>query len=214
MTKSIQKALIFTGGYCHAENLSRHHFVSDLIIAADAGRLLAEKCGVTPDLIVGDFDSSSIPSPDSATEILRVPAEKDETDTMLACRIAMERGATDLLILGGTGGRADHSLSNFFLLEHLRNLGAAARLFDGDNRLRILRNETITLPQEGFRYFSLFALDDAIVSLSGCKYPLSNAPLIRSMPYAVSNEFTEAAAIITVSGGDVFLVESEMHKLS
>lgn len=212
MNDSIQKALIFTGGFCHVENLIGRQLHGDYIIAADAGRFLAERCGIVPDLIVGDFDSSPLPAEATHPQILRVPAEKDETDTMLACRIAMEKGATQLLILGGTGGRIDHSLSNIFLLEYLREHGVSAVLFDGDNRVQLLQNETVHLAADGFRYFSLFALDDATVTETGCKYPLQNARLTRAYPYALSNEISEKEAIISVRGGCVLLIESDPHQ--
>lgn len=208
MAEKIRTAVIFTGGFCRTEKLTPDDTAADLIIAADAGRITAEKCGITPHIIAGDFDSSACPA-HSGAEIIRVPAEKDDTDTMLACELAIARGARRLTILGGTGGRIDHSLSNLFLLENLRRRGVSAVLCDGENRVRILWAESLTLPRSSYRYFSLLALDDAAVTLRGCKYPLENAPLARAVPYAVSNEITADAAEITVLRGPVFLIESE-----
>jgi len=208
MDKRIRTAVIFTGGHCRCEYLSPEDLSADLIIAADAGRLTAEKCGVRPHIIAGDFDSSACPDADGA-EIIRVPAEKDDTDTMLACELAIARGARKLRIIGGTGGRIDHSLSNLFMLENLRRRGLHAMLCDGENCARVLWGESVTLPRSTYRYFSLFALDDAFVTLRGCKYPLTDAPLSRALPYAVSNEITADAAEITVIRGPVILIESD-----
>ncbi len=205
---SVKRAVIFTGGFCSFSHLSSDDFNGDLIIAADAGRITAEMCGVHPGIIVGDFDSSPIPAHTTA-EIIRVPAEKDDTDTMLACRIAIERGATELYVIGGTGGRLDHTLSNVFFLEALHERGVRTVLTDGVNRLHLLKDETVALSSSRFTYFSLFALDSAHVTLEGCKYPLDNALLSRDNPYAVSNEITTAKATISVSGGAVLLVESD-----
>ena len=207
MDKSPITAVIFTGGHCDTALLSEDDIRGDILIAADAGRLTAEKCGAKPDLIAGDFDSSDIPT-DSGAEIIRVPAEKDVTDTMLACDLAIQRGAERLHIIGGTGGRIDHELSNIFLLENLHLRGIRTTLCDGGNRIRLIHNESLELPRSGFRYFSLLALDDAVVSLAGCKYPLTEAPLRRALPYAVSNEISGDAAQITVCGGAVLLIES------
>ncbi|MBQ5390663.1 MAG: thiamine diphosphokinase, partial [Clostridia bacterium] len=136
----MKKALIITGGYLNIKAVSVKPEDFDLILAADSGYLTADKLNIVPNIILGDFDSSAIPKTNA--EILKVPAEKDETDTMLACTVAMERGATELLILGGTGGRADHFLSNLFLLESLSDKGITATLCDGENTIRVLHNKT------------------------------------------------------------------------
>ena len=201
-------AVIFTGGECDTALLTPDEYAGDLIIAADAGYRTAKKCGVRPHIIAGDFDSSPVPA-DTGAEIIRVPAEKDDTDTMLACDLAIERGASVIRILGGTGGRIDHTLSNLFLLENLHRRGVRASLCDGRNRICLLENESRTLSRCRYHYFSLIALSDAWATLSGCKYPLTDAPLTRALPYAVSNEIAEEQAHIAVRGGPVFLIESE-----
>lgn len=209
---SVHSALIFVGGHCRTDRIPQNMLTADLVIAADSGQITAQKCGVAPHIIAGDFDSSDLPM-DTSAQIIRVPSEKDDTDTMLACDIAIRRGARHITILGGTGGRIDHSLSNLFLLEKLKQCGVCAILCDGDNRVRLLSRETVCLPAEGFRYFSLIALDHATVSVSGCKYPLENAELHRAHPYAVSNEIVDNAAHITVDGGPVLLIESEFSPI-
>ena len=91
-----------------------HHFSpapGDLVIAADGG--YAHMGGIKPDLVVGDFDSLGyVPDGES---VVRHPAEKDDTDTMLAARIGIERGYRTFLLLGGVGGRLDHTLRNNFV---------------------------------------------------------------------------------------------------
>lgn len=77
----------------------------DWFIAADGGMRLAERLGVTPGLIVADFDSGEAPR-ETRAEVLRLPAEKDWTDTMAAAMAGLERGFRDFLLLGCTGGPA------------------------------------------------------------------------------------------------------------
>jgi len=202
------RAVIFTGGECTPEKISAEDLSGDLYIAADSGQNTARRCGIQVHLLVGDFDSSAAPDAPQGTQIVRVPAEKDDTDTMLACRMAVENGASDITVIGGTGGRIDHTLSNLFLLESLKAQGITARLTDGCNRIRVLSDEECTITKGEFHYFSLLATEDASVSVSGCRYPLDNAPLRRTLPYAVSNEITDKCAHISVQGGPVFLIES------
>ena len=204
-------AVIFTGGYCNTELLPPEFRNGDFYIAADSGRLTAEKCGVHPHIIAGDFDSSDTPTNCGKAKIVTVPAEKDYTDTMLACELALEQGYSQLLILGGTGGRIDHTFSNVFLLEGLQKRGVTAVITDGENRIRLLKNETFRLCKDRFSYFSLFALEDARVTVEGGKYPLADALLTRDNPYAVSNEFNGNEVVLSVSGGAVLLMESDAH---
>jgi len=96
--------------FCAAEfdALARPLEKDDYIIAADGGWLACRKTGITPDLLLGDFDSLRT-RPDFPN-ILRVPVEKDDTDTMLAVKTGLERGETEFHIYGGMGGRrTDHT---------------------------------------------------------------------------------------------------------
>ncbi|MBQ8185576.1 MAG: thiamine diphosphokinase [Clostridia bacterium] len=192
-------ALVITGGYCNVQRAKKMLPVSaDLVIAADSGYATAQELGITPDITMGDFDSYREALPPQM-KILRVPCEKDDTDTMLACEYARDHGCTYITIVGGTGGRIDHSISNVFYLEDLRRQGIRVKLTDGENTVQVIMDETVTVQNDG-GYFSIFALDTCVVSLTGCKYPLSRAQLIRQRPYAVSNEVTDECAVVTVQG--------------
>ena len=194
----IKNALIITGGYINLEEVKNLRLDASIILAADSGYTAAKQLNIVPDIILGDFDSLKEEINTSA-EIIRVPAEKDDTDTMLACNIAIDRGASELLILGGTGGRADHFLANVFFLEAITDNNVKVVLTDGENTVRILKDETVRIAKKG-GYFSIFALDNCTVSLSGCKYPLENRILERTNPFAVSNEVTDNFATVTVTG--------------
>ena len=203
-----RRCVVFTGGDANLALLPREDLHADFIIAADCGMKKAIAENVTPDLLVGDFDSMAIPTLFSGIPTVRMPAEKDETDTMTAIGEAIRAGCTEILVVGGTGGRLDHTLSNVFLLESLRDRGIAVTMTDGGSTVQFLRDETVVLPRRGFRYFSLFAVDECTVTVRGAKYPLENAALRRTLPYAVSNEIVGDKAEITVRGG-VLLLESD-----
>jgi len=195
--------VIITGGECHTGGISSSIAENAYVIAADSGYDTAAKLGITPDLLVGDMDS--IRSVPDSVEVLRVKAEKDDTDTMLAISVAKEKGARRVTVIGGAGGRADHWLSNIFMLEALAEEGIDAVLMDGINEIRAVCNGSIKIPSDG-GYFGILALDDCIVTAEGCKYPLATAPLRRNLPYAVSNEVTDDFAEITVNGHAIVTV--------
>ena len=113
------KAFIYTGGELNIKNITETPKEGDLIIAADSGYLGAQKLGIRPDILLGDFDSlGDVKTPDSVKR-LQVPSEKDFTDTQLAVDTAIKNGATEIVIIGGLDGRLDHTLSNLAILEQL-----------------------------------------------------------------------------------------------
>ncbi len=201
-------ALVITGGYCNVDTVRRMLPVDvDLTIAADSGYATAQKLGITPDITMGDFDSYRDTLP-TEMPILQVACEKDVTDTMLACEYAKEQGCRYITIVGGTGGRIDHSLSNVLYLEGLRRQGIRVKLTDGENTVQVILDETVTVLNDG-GYFSIFALDTCVVSETGCKYPLDGAQLVRQMPYAVSNEVAGEYATVTVDGAAILVTSKK-----
>lgn len=205
------KAFIYTGGTILPDGITERPKAGDLCIAADGGYRNAEQMGVRVDVLLGDFDTLGEPKDiDERTEILRVPAEKDFTDTQLAVETAIERGADDIVIIGGLGGRLDHTLSNLAILEDLSARHVFARITDGQNRVRFLNATSMLLARSEFRYLSLIAATERVrgVSVEGCRYPLKNATLSRNVQYAISNEITGNCALISVKRGALYVIES------
>lgn len=206
-------AFIYTGGTVFDEYVIEKPEKGDLIIAADAGYLTAKKMGVTPDILLGDFDTLGEENIPDGIECLRVPAEKNDTDTQLAVQVAIERGAGEIVIIGGMSGRIDHTLSTLAILEDLwerKNNRIYATLTDGKNRVRFLRSSGTILPRSQYRFFSLIAADETVkgITLEGCKYPLKNGRISRRNQWAVSNEITGNCALIEIKRGGVWVIES------
>ncbi len=204
------KAFIYTGGEIFPENITEKAKAGDLKIAADGGYKNALRLGVRADIILGDFDSLGEYTANDDTEIIKVPAEKDFTDTQMAVETAIARGADEIVIIGGLSGRLDHTLSNISILEDLWQRRVHAVITDGNNRIRFIDSTSTLIAKSGYKYLSiLLASKDAKgVSAEGCKYPLKNAKLQRNIQYAVSNEITGNCALISVRKGSVYIVES------
>lgn len=194
-------ALIFLGGEYAPITVP----TADLIIAADHGWDNAQKNSVTPHILVGDMDSV-ICVPENV-ETVRVPTVKDETDAQLAIRIAIDRGAKHITLAGRLSGRADHTLSVIFMLESLKRGGIKCEIIDDLNRVRLIADETVSVPRD-YKFFGLLSLGETSVTAKSCRYPLEGATLRRDVPYAVSNEVVGDAATVTVSGDALLLIES------
>ena len=205
------RAYIFAGGVIDAANIYCRPQEGDLTVAADGGWHNALQLGITPQVLLGDFDSIGSVELPEAGEILQVPAEKDRTDTQLAVDLALSRGADDIVIIGGLSGRLDHSLSNLGILEALQTRHVHAVIEDGFNRVRLLRNTGALIARSAYTYLSVLAADGRArgVSVDGCRYPLKNAVLTRDCGYAVSNEITGNCALVEVRRGAVYVVESK-----
>lgn len=203
------RAYIYTGGAIDPACITEHPKSEDLLIAADGGWKNARLLGEKPAVLLGDFDSLGEELPEDV-EILRVPTEKDLTDTQLAVEFALQRGAKDIVIIGGLSGRLDHTLSNLAILEHLHALRVHCVINDGFNRARYLRNGSTLIGRSAYPYLSLLAADYVVkgVDAEGVKYPLKNAKLRRDHQYAVSNEMTGNCAFLSVKKGGIYIIES------
>lgn len=196
MENSVKICSIICGAPC---GLVKEH-ISGFVIAADSGLDRCVSVGITPDIVVGDFDStrSSVPS---GVEIIGVQPEKDDTDTILAARTAVERGYNELRFFCAFGGRISHSLANIQMLRALKRQNIRGALFGESSVMFLLREQSLRLPRfDG--YLSVFALSEtATVSESGVKYPLDCHELSNDFPLGVSNEIVADFAELTVHSG-------------
>ena len=209
------KSYIFIGGEVEKTAFKSKIPSDALVIAADSGYDNAKKLGYAErcDYIVGDFDSTKEKVFCSRAKIIRVSPEKNETDTHLAINLALEKGVDDIFIVGGLSGRLDHTLSNLYLLEFLAGCGINACICDGRNRVRFLKARSSLLVQKSeYKYFGLIPADAVVkgVSIAGAKYPVENVKLTRTNPsFAISNEVSEALAMVSCKEGGLFVVESK-----
>lgn len=206
------KTWILTGGPIHPDNISERPDKDDLVVAADSGLNHARTLGIRVDAVVGDYDSlGHKPDVDKGVEVVTVPTEKDVTDTQLAVEYALQKGAREIVLVGGLGGRLDHTLANLSILEDLLDKRVRATLLDGQSRVRLLRNDSTILPRSGYTYLSLLSLDPVSrgVEIEGVKYPLKGAKLHRTLGgLGVSNEITGNCCFVSVRKGTILIVES------
>ena len=204
------RAFIYTGGSVRTEHITEHPKAEDLRIAADSGYHTAKALGERLDLLLGDFDSIGALPRDEEAEIRRVPAEKDYTDTQLAVEIAIERGAEEIILIGGLSGRLDHTLSTLAILEDIHARGLHGYITDGQSRAHYLKSSSTLVARSAYKYLSLIAADEVVkgVEVEGCKYPLKKATLRRRTQFAISNEITGNVAFIAVKKGGVYVIES------
>lgn len=178
----------------------------DFLIAADAGYLTMERQGLTPDLVVGDFDS--MPPPDHP-HLVRHPVEKDDTDAALAVEEGLKRGFRRFVLCGALGGpRLDHTLANLQLLARLSRGGCEAFLTGGGTVVFALTDGRVCFSPACSGVLSVFCHGEraAGVTERNVFYPLENRTLTGDVALGVSNQFVGAPAEISVRSGTLLLL--------
>ena len=179
----------------------------DYVIAADRGFELCGKMGIKPDLAVGDWDS--LDSPPEGCPVINLPVEKDDTDTLAAIKIGLDKGFNEFHILFGAGGkRVDHTLANIQCLLYLSKRKKSGYLY--------FKESVITAVTNGFLHFlnnvqgdlAIFAADGTAHGVYewGLKYSLDNADVSCDFPIGVSNSFTGQESGIKVKDGSLYIV--------
>lgn len=188
----------------------------EYVIAADKGMEFCYRNGICPDVIVGDFDSAdgevfSYFRGQKDVEIITLNPIKDDTDTEFAIRHAMEKGASTITVLGGTGSRIDHVLGNIELLGIGLASGIPIILQDSCNRVRMIdRGIAIDKAKQFGVYVSLIPYTAQVehLYLRGFKYPLSDYCMTGFNSLGVSNEITDERGEISFEKGILLVIES------
>ena len=194
----------------HPDWLLKQIRPNDTIICADGGYQVLQSLGISPTLLVGDFDSYHGQLPQEI-ETIRLPVEKDDTDMMFCIKEGIHRGYDEFLLLGGLGGRLDHTIANLSALLYLAERGIFARLCDEQNEaFAVLKGDFDLIGKKG-ELFSVFPFGtkECCVSYQGLQYPLSKGTLTSSFPLGVSNCIQSQQAKVIVHEGPALFVFSK-----
>jgi thiamine pyrophosphokinase len=173
---------------------------ADYVLAADGGVNALLSAGITPQALLGDFDSLSADLPES---IVRIPArDQNYTDLDKAIGFLIESGAGRITMTGVTGGRLDHTLGALGVLaKYGRSLPlilmddyATGVLVDGEIELLTTPGQTISL-------LPLGTVES--IATTGLKWNLSNETLGLGKRDGTSNVATGDSVTITVGAGDL-----------
>jgi len=189
-----------------------------LIVAADGGAAKAVLLGLRPDVVVGDLDSLT---PETlgrlradGVDIRTHPADKEESDTQLAMREALARGASEVVLIGALGGvRLDHTLANLLLLGLPELAGCRVVLLDGQSSARVMGidgSDELVLAGRPGDLVSLLPLSERVegVTTSGLHYPLNQEPLLQGYSRGLSNVMHDERAGIRTAGGRLAVIHT------
>ena len=199
----MKECVIFCAAEC--DGLARPIGQDAFVIAADGGLRHTKTLGITPNAVLGDFDSLGY-TPEGANVF---PVEKDDTDAMLAVRLGLEQGCDEFLLYGSLDGpRLDHTVANFQTLQFLTDHSAVGYLIGKTTMVTVVKNGKITFLAGLSGTISVFCMgpDAEGVTETGLFYGVENGTLTSGFPLGVSNHFTGEAAEISVKNGSLLVL--------
>lgn len=200
------------------------------IIAVDGGLAFTQEIGLMPTDIVGDFDTVdeeilTAYEHQEGVSIRRFQPEKDDTDSEIAVKLALEYGSTQIDILGASGTRLDHTIGNIRLLGLIHQASGkvcdrqlcdepiCAYIYDKNNRVRLVEKECVIRKTEAYgKYVSILPFTQRVegITLRGFKYPLENhtMDILEAPTLGISNEIVGEEGCITAKAGILLVIES------
>lgn len=196
--------ILADGEFPQSESTQRFIVDAPTLVCCDGAAEKAIAFGREPDWIVGDLDS--LPTTLKARfrdRLVRV-AEQETNDLDKAFRFCVERGWTELAILGATGLRADHTLGNISRLADFARVAPSIRLIDDFGVFRVALKSGTFASRPG-EQISIFSFDPTqAITSQGLKYPLnclklprwSTATLNEALGDSFSLEFDAVSPIL------------------
>ncbi len=211
----MKTCLIVTGG-----TVSRSVFEAVLlkynfetVISCDKGLEACHDMGIMPDIVIGDFDSADSTLVDfyrDKTEFIDLDTHKDFTDTHVAVKYVLEHEYDEVVMLGATGTRLDHTMANIGLLKLFVTNNIKAYIIDENNRISMHNKPCSILKTDEYKYVSLVPYTERVtgLSLKGFYYECENAVLSIGESLGISNEIMERQCHIDFSDGLLIVIES------
>lgn len=174
----------------------------DFVICADGGIRHAKALGIKPDAVIGDFDSGEEPD-HNEVNVIKYPTDKPYTDGELAMKYAHDNGFDEIMLLGMTGDRLDHTLSNIFNMAHY----PGSYLIDDKNEVRIVKDRLIIEGKKG-KTFSFLPVCGELqgITLKGFRWELDNEDQPFGLTRGISNIITSDHAEMTIKSGIAIVV--------
>jgi len=205
----MKKCIIIANGKSPSKKVVEYFYSKGFstIICADGGANSARKIGIIPDFIIGDLDSvalSTLKYFEKKSTIIQIKRQND-TDVEKCLKFAIKKGFNEVIILGVSGNRLDHTICN---------LGIVIKFF---NKIKIhisaedsflsAYNKSVVIKSKINETISLYAFDKkTLITSKGLKYPFKNSNLAFGEKESTSNVATLERIELKISGGIIFII--------
>lgn len=187
---------------------------ADVVLCCDGAADMLALCGARADVLVGDFDSLGKARAVQLAgmwncDVIPLDEHKNKTDAHVAIEAAVERGATEIVLLGALGKRFDHAFANVSLLVFCTHKNVSAVIRDRYCDVYVTCR-TMVLPGKPGDLLSILPLgvNSRIRTTNGLAYPLYDHDLILGDSLGVSNVYDADEALVDVASGWVAIVRS------
>lgn len=208
------RCIVFANGeitdYRRIESILRP---DDYIVCADGGLKHLIAMDRLPNVLVGDLDSVHEEHMQlvvkNNVKVLKFPSHKDETDTEIAIMTAVKKKPDEILLIGVTGGRLDHTLGNIGLLKELYDKGIRAQIVSEYNIIYIT-NDVLEITGQRGDLLSVLPISEHVkgITLEGLEYPLTDRDLHFGAPIGISNVFLGEKAKVSIKSGYVLVMKA------
>lgn len=149
---------------------------ADRVICCDGAVVKLVEYGMEPWAVVGDLDSVPSDLAEKFADRLFPFDDQETNDLTKTVRFAIERGYTDIVILGATGVREDHTIGNISLLADYAESVNVTMVTDHGIFIPVRSGSVISSwPGQQLSVFS--TLPGIKITSEGLKYPLDGIEL-------------------------------------
>ena len=202
------RAVIIGNGIIENYELLKKKLCSDdYVICADGGYNHAKRLGIKPSVVIGDMDS--IGDNDYDGEIINLPIRKDFTDSEVCVKYILLKHFEEVIMLGFTGKRQDHAITNLLLLKQFAEAGTNAYIVDEHNEIHYTSAENTLYGKKG-DIVSIIPITGNLtgVTTSGLDYPLNDETLMFGESRGVSNVMTSNKCTISIKSGFGLIIKA------
>lgn len=126
---------------------------------------------------------------------------------------AVQKGASDIYILGAIGTRMDHTMTNIGNMKAALGSGVNCHIVDKYNYIYLVNNDTgmhlIKKKEQYGKYVSIVPMsEEVVITLEGFKYCLNKYILKQGLSICQSNEVENDEASIIIHKGLAAIFET------
>jgi len=177
------------------------------IICGDGGVNSARNLGITPDFIIGDLDSISLSTLKyfkNKSTVIKIKRQND-TDVEKCLKFAIRKKFDEVVLLGVTGDRLDHTICNLGIV--IKFFGKIKIYLSAESSFLTSINKTTEFNSKVGETISIYAFDDKTkISSVGLKYKLNNTALPFGVRESTSNVSISEKIILKIKNGIVFVI--------
>lgn len=207
------KVLIVAAGQKPSKELFiKYYSMCDKKIAVDKGAEVFLDYGFSFDYLVGDLDSLSYNYKNKINDIEKFiyPSEKDYTDSEVAIKLVRDLKSEEVIMLGMTGNRLDHTLGNIGLLNRCLKDEIKSFIID-DLSIISLKDRPFILKGDKGQIVSFYAFGNLVegLTIKNAKYELEDYDLDGFESLCNSNEFLDRDINVFFKSGKLLVIYSK-----